>query len=461
MLPAYNTVPASRRPVHDEEATEMRENLSPGIVKKEGGFVLPVVLFGLVLMSTVAIVAMTTSDDEMRSSRAMRESAAAFYVAEAGLHETYATWNSYPAIDSLAPGDSLDLGWQTLANGASYRATVYRWDGGDEPMYQVQVEGRSSGLAGGQKTLSLSPTSGTGWGYRLGACCDGPATVRGETTIDDTSVVNGYDQHPPGWEDAGVCSDELNDKPGLIMKDTTELDMRDDESTLDGDPRIVEMPEMDDSTFSWFNGLTWDSLNAMADFELGTPGTGMSLDASDVYPRYNGDGTCDTSHPYNWGSDDPNDPCFDHFPIIVTYGDFNFKGLTYGQAILLPDTATVVDTIWQGKKISSVDTTVLGGEIDFEDGVRFNGVVLGRGCVEIQRGAVFHGAVFVDGKFWSDDQTLCWSDAPIKLSHQGTLQWSQCAVDRAILNAGLTEFGVAESPGGARLLLSRSFGEMF
>ncbi len=420
---------------------------------QQQGFVLPVVMFGLVIMSTLAVVAMLNSSDELLSSRAMRISSSAFYAAEGGLHETYANWSSYPAIDSIAPGDSLDLGWQTLANGASYRATVYRWDGGDEPMYQVQVEGRSSGLAGGQKTLSFSLTSAAGWGYRLGACCDGAATMRGIAEIDDTSAINGFDQHPPGWEDAGVCSEELNDKPGIIMKDTTELDIKDDESTLDGVPRIVEMPEMGDSTFNYFNGLTWDSLNAMADFELGTPGTGMSLDASDVYPRYNGDGTCDTSHPYNWGSDDPNDPCFDYFPVIALYGDANLKDGAYGQAILLLDTATVVDSLG--------NATVAGSELDIEDDSRFNGVVLGRGCVEIQRGAVMHGAVFIDGKFWTGGEKLCWNDPPLYLNHQGTLQWSQCAVDRAILNAGLTEFGVAESPGGARLLLSRSFGELF
>ncbi len=431
----------------------MRENLSPGIVKNEGGFVLPVVLFGLVLMSTVAIVAMTTSDDEMRSSRAMRESAAAFYVAEAGLHETYATWSSYPAIDPIAPGDSLDLGWQTLANGASYRATVYRWDGGDEPMYQVQVEGRSSGLAGGQKTVSFSLTSAAGWGYRLGACCEGAATMRGIAEIDDTSAINGFDQHPPGWEDAGVCSDELNDKPGLVMKDSTELDIEDSESTVDGDPPIVHVPEMDDSTFSWFNGLTWDSLSATAEHSIGTPGTGTSLRSSDIYPRYNGDGTCDTSHPYNWGSDDPNDACFDYFPVITLYGDVNLKDAAYGQAILLLDTATVVDSLG--------NPTLLGSELDIEDGARFNGVILGRGCVEIQRGAVMHGGVFVDGDFWTGSSVLCWGDPPLNMNHQGTLQWSQCAVDRAILNGGLTEFGVPESTGGARLLRSRSFGEMF
>ncbi len=425
----------------------------------EEGFALPVVIFALVLMSTLAVAALLTSGDERLASRAMREGGAAFYAAEAGLNWTYATWSSYPAIDSLAPGDSLDLGWQTLDNGARYRAVVHRWhNAGDQPIYQLQVEGRSSGLAGGQKMMSFSLTSGMGSGYRLGECCDGVATVLGEVQVDDSSVINGYDQHPPGWDAAGVCSDELTDQAGLIMKDTTELYVKDSKSTIDGDPPVVEMPEMGDSTFHYFNGLTWDSLKAMADFEIGVPGESLSLDATDVYPRYNADGTCDTSHPWNWGSDDPNDPCFDYFPVIALYGDFNLEFGAYGQAILLPDTATYVDAFG--------DTTVLGTEIDFEDGARFNGAVLGRGCVEIQRGAVVHGGIFVDGSYWSGgvpglgDQ-LCEPDAPLDINQQGNLQWSQCAVDRAIFNSGLDEFGDVTTPDGVRPLGSRSFSETF
>ena len=216
--------------------------------ENQRGFVLPMVMFGLVIMTTLAVVAMLNSSDELLSSRAMRTSSAAFYAAEAGMHETYAKWDSYSGIDSIAPGDSLDLGWQTLANGASYRAVVHRWDGGDSPAYQVQVEGRSAGSAGAQKTLSLSLTSALGSGLKVGECCDGAATVRGEVAVDDESSINGYDQHPPGWGSAGVCSDELSDQSGLIMEDTSELNIDDDESTIDGDVLEVSHINLNDGT---------------------------------------------------------------------------------------------------------------------------------------------------------------------------------------------------------------------
>ena len=144
--------------------------------KNQRGFVLPVVLLGLVILSTLAVAALLTSSDELLASRAMRISTSAFYAAEAGLHETYATWSSYPAIDSIAPGDSLDLGWQTLGNGTSYRAVVHRWHAGDEPLYQVVVEGRGRSGTRGARTLSFALTAAPAGPAR--ATCWGSAVTR-------------------------------------------------------------------------------------------------------------------------------------------------------------------------------------------------------------------------------------------------------------------------------------------
>ena len=141
--------------------SHVRLSISPKL-QNRCGFVLPVVLFGLVIMSTLAVAALLTSSDELLSSRAMRISSSAFYAAEGGLHQIYATWSSYPAIDSIAPGDSLDLGWHTLDNGASYRTVVHRWDAGKPPMYQVVVEGRGRSGTGGARTLSFALTTVSG-----------------------------------------------------------------------------------------------------------------------------------------------------------------------------------------------------------------------------------------------------------------------------------------------------------
>ncbi|MCZ6915160.1 MAG: hypothetical protein O7I93_00150, partial [Gemmatimonadetes bacterium] len=99
--------------------------------------------------------------------------------------------------------------------------------------------------------------------------------------------------------------------------------------------------------------------------------------------------------------------------------------------------------------------------LDIEDDVVLNGLVLGRGCVEIQRGANVHGAVFADGLWGNDD--LCWGDDTLDMTDDGQLTWSQCAVDRAFYNSGLRDYAVPAIGGGSGSLVkigSRSFAEI-
>src|SRR5690242_17716200 len=116
------------------------------------GFVLPTVVFAVAIMSIIVVASMTTSQDERRASRAVRESTLAMYTAEAGLRQTYGTWPS-AAVKALNPGDSLDLGWQNLPNNEKYRAVIHRVDNGGLQEYNVVVQGRRTGLNGGISTL--------------------------------------------------------------------------------------------------------------------------------------------------------------------------------------------------------------------------------------------------------------------------------------------------------------------
>lgn len=121
------------------------------LVNREG-FVLPTVVFAVAIMSIVVVASMTTSQDERRASRAVRESTLAMYTAEAGLRQTYGNWPVAP-VKALNPGDSLDLGWQNLPNNEKYRAVIHRVDNGGLQEYNVIVQGRRTGLNGGISTL--------------------------------------------------------------------------------------------------------------------------------------------------------------------------------------------------------------------------------------------------------------------------------------------------------------------
>jgi len=117
------------------------------------GFVLPTVIFAVTIMSVIAVVTLSTSSDERRTSRASRESTLAMYAAEAGLRQTYGAW-PVAAVSALKPGDSLDLGWQTLPNKAAFRTVIHRVDGGGLQEYAVIVQGRRTDPTAGIMTIA-------------------------------------------------------------------------------------------------------------------------------------------------------------------------------------------------------------------------------------------------------------------------------------------------------------------
>jgi hypothetical protein len=451
--------------------------------------VLPVIILGLVVMSTLTVAAVMTAGDEQKSSQAMRQSGEAFYVAEAGLQQTYSQWTTYAAkIDSLEPGDTLDLGEQTLSGNNTYHPLIIRLDnaGGGQPLYQLMVESASDGAFGGRKTLAYLLASGPGGpdtGYLLGDCCDAAMMLKGDLDMSSRAPsggwrgeidLSGMDAHPAAWDSADVCSDQLYDKPAVIMTDSTATNIGWTSSdcdpgntcpiTIEGDPiGISQDAELIDNTFDQFGDLTWEDLKDLADHTIGTFGTQIKLHGDDIYPRYNGDGTCDTSHPYNWGSDDPADACFNYFPIIKVRGEVEFnKGWNperaYGQGLIVMD--------WDDTQDPPGTELELGREGEF------NGIVLGRGCVEIQKGFQFHGALMVNGTYdgISCDAQGAFIDCRGNDSSSGgmcdntTIQWSQCAVDRVLSNSKLEDYVEIMNPGdggGARLLVSRSFTEVF
>lgn len=415
----------------------------------KSGFLLPVIIVAIVLLGAMAVAVATTGHDEHLSARAMHESSLAFYAAEAGLNEVQATLDE-GVLSGIAPGDSVALGgWRTLQGGSSYRAWVQRLDNGGQRVFALKVEGRGPGPRGGRRVLSGAMTWDPPGRYRLGQCCDAAVTIRGVVDMDGGARVDGNDVVPPGWED--VCPNPGAAKPGIIMADTTRIDVGN--GTVVGDPPLAQDTTLVDSSFDQFGELSFEEIKAMADHVIdgepqiladgrdGRPGIGPKhiLD-----PNTN-QWVCDTTDPYNWGSDHPNDPCFGYYPIILVKGEMEVH-YGYGQAVIVID--------WDESKPPGSK----GGEFELETDFRFNGLILGKGCVEIQKGALFHGAVFVDANYRHED--LCAEDDDYDMNtNQPKVYWSQCAVDRAIEAAGLAEYAESEAE-APRPLPSRAFGEV-
>ncbi len=138
------------------DALRPQDNTACALIEKPprrspAGFVLPAVVFALVVMSVISVVTLRTADNSTRSVRSFRESGLALIAADAGLRQTLGNWPS--GVSGLHPGDSLPLDWATLPDGGKYRAVIYQVDNGGMRIYTIVVQGRGPGNAPGQRTI--------------------------------------------------------------------------------------------------------------------------------------------------------------------------------------------------------------------------------------------------------------------------------------------------------------------
>jgi len=402
------------------------------------GFALIAAMLAMVVMSTIAVAALAISNDELRTARAVRESGPAFYSAEAGLRSVWSSWPD-SLLEPLLQGDSLVGAMQTLPNGATYRTTIHRWA---PTLFGVVAEGRGATAAGGQQWLNLLVTYGDK--NKIGRCCAGPALVDGNVSLTDgASSIDGTDQHPPGWRAAGACGSGLENKPGVVIRDAADF-YKDAPSNLDGQPGLEQDTTINESTFSAFGpGKTWNDLKAEAGATIGA--WGLPEQVYTPAPSYNVDGTCKTTDPNNWGSDNPADPCFDFFRIVMAQAAVAIQGPGYAQGLIILD--------WDA--VASIGTT-----IHLRNGARFNGILLGKGCIELQGGSVMRGAVFADGNYLAAD--LCAGNAVLDVKAGGgpgggTLLWSSCVVERVLDAIALT--GYADGT-GFEVISTRGFSQL-
>lgn len=407
------------------------------------GYALPAVTFAIVLVSIFAGVRLRTSVDERLSSRAIQHSVEAFYAAEAGISMVQTAWaDTTQSLDSLAnalaPGDTMTYGggWSTLAGGGSFRAVIRRLDSGGQPLYLLTSEGRNRGGLGGQaRAFQIVTPAPTGEFLGFGDCCDAAVTLRGTGRVRQGTGISGIDTDPAGWAAEGRCGGGLSNVTGLRAEDMGKVSLESPYS-MSGAPPMAEDTMIQDQTFDQFGDLDWSQVKALANHTVGVPLGNQGIDqggdpatGSKFGPRYTASGECDTSHPLNFGSDDPNSPCYDYFPIILIQGDID-----------LQDTDMAgLEGYAQGIFILDVDADGTGSELDLE-GVRFNGVIIGKGCVEIQYGAQFMGAVFVDGNHFNTN--LCNPDEALHMNHYGTSNpeatatYSSCVVQNVLEKSG-------------------------
>jgi len=370
-------------------------------------FVLPVVIFTIVIMGVIAVAALRTSDDGRRASAAMRAAGGAFYAAESGVYRVLGEWTDTTntldsSVQALADGDSLMLPPDTLANGASYVPKIFRLSGGTQPMYLLTVTGNGAGSRGGKRLLSLVLTSSIDVSdFASASVALGGGTT--ELVSDPTTTINGNDTPPAGWD----CPPPGPSLPG-VASDVTQTQ---GSGTILGDPPILLDPTIDASTFTEFGGVTYAEMVAMAD-KVYAPGA-----SPDPSPSVTGT-NCNTGVQDNWGDPlNPNAPCGDYFPIIHFQGDVEFN-----------DTGSV------GQGILLVDGNFAVGGGDFA----FYGLIMIQGKCVFEYGSSVYGAV------------LCATGGG-EIGDDAAINYSSCALADALTQAGVTQaYGPVVEPLGSR-----------
>lgn len=215
--------------------TKMRR----GIVGDRRGSSTAIVVFALAFMGLLAVAGLETAVNEHRSATATANSADALYAAEAGLNRVLGDWPDAQFVD-VVPGDSLDMGWTTLPNGARYRAVIRRYDEGVvQQMRAIKVESQGVGPLGGRGVLWVWTTvpilhkaavnAGGLVRFRGGAVSDaydsrdgdygvGPITQDGDIMTNGSVDLQG---NKSGVGGDAIVSGTVN-KPGQVTGSVTE-----------------------------------------------------------------------------------------------------------------------------------------------------------------------------------------------------------------------------------------------
>jgi len=356
----------------------MNSNTNLPSLSNPKGFVMPVVILAMVILGALTVAALATARDEVRSSRALRESGTALYAAEAGANLLLGTLVAPPrtVLDTLAatmsPGDSVDFGWNALPNGASYRAVFYRYG---NQSYVLDMTGRDTGPLPGEQSISYALGPAGNVINLTAAIAGGISPADEEVRMDDEGdggvVVSGLDTLPAQW-DAGTCP-PLDDRAGVTWGDADNVRI-DHTAEVYGAPPVEEDAGMD--PFDWGDLDYWD-LVAMATITLPD-----GSDLTNVNPIVSGSDCVDND--FNWGDPlDPSSPCASRFPIIHVPGDLRIRdGTGYGQGILLVDGELRIEDSFQFYGV-----ILVRDRIRLEDDVQIFGGIVGGDRIEVEDGA--------------------------------------------------------------------------
>jgi hypothetical protein len=360
------------------------------------GFALPTAIGALVIVGVLVTAGFYMAQQEVRIGVATRYSALAVNLAQSGANGVMV--NNTSALTALSMWDTTRV-VDTLPQGiVSVKATKIA------PRIYF-LDATATVTAGG--ALWSGATRRIGLYSRMSAAnVDPPGALvtQGQLKIGGSTVVNGNDTIPAGW--GSECdSSSITNKPGILINDTTQIQVTGGVLTVFGTPAFSEDSTITSASLLSFGDMTWADMAALAEIVYPT-GTstlnGLAPDSVFVSTPSPGHYRCNTANTNDWGDPlNPGDVCGNYFPIIYSAGSLKITG-GYGQGILLVE-----------------------GDLNVQGGFQFFGPVYVKGTLSTSgTGGHFNGGV-VAANFDLSTSTVLGN---------AVVTYSSCAVQRAILN---------------------------
>lgn len=362
-------------------------------LRTKGGFALPAVIGALVIIGILVTAGFYMARQELRIGVASNHANMAVNIAQAGANEVMANWNGYQ-LGNLPVWGSTTL-VDTIASGIWTVQIMNQ----NNFVYFLTATGRVT--EGGALWAGASRTIGIATRIRF-ADVNPPAalTTRGQVKVGGTNDIIGNNSTPPSW--ASYCTGLSNaNMPGVMVDDATGGNPAvSGRGTISGNPPSTENANIVDSTFTNFGDMDWAQLTALAAAE-GKNVTSLGATINNTAPVVSG-GRCDTAPLTNWGDTVPGKPCGAYFPLIYHGGSTAIQSRGFGQGMLL-----------------------VQGDLQVRGGYTFFGIIIVQGTFSTGAGNNrIIGAVMASNA----------ADLTESFLGTGEIQYSRCAVTRAILN---------------------------
>jgi hypothetical protein len=346
------------------------------------GIALPLAIFALVVVGGLVAGAMFVGTQEQRIGRNTLRLQQAFTSAEGVTEALVANWNS-GAYNNMVVGTSQSLNGTAPDGNGWYRASIQRLS---QMLFLVRTDGFSRDSTSRQRVgvlLKLRP---------LQIDFNAALKTQGSVKLGGSSFINGQDTPPSEWTG---CPPPGLTQPGVRLPDPTQVEYSGckNQNCIQGDPKVLEDPTINDSSLTTFGELSFDELKQYAT-KIVTPSGTLKVE-----PVTSG-GSCTTGVATNWGDPTtPTSPCYNYFPIIWVEGSANINQ-NRGQGVL-----------------------IVNGDLDVQGGFQFYGPVLVKGTINTQgTGGHFNGGVIAANV--NLDQSVVLGDAVIN--------YSSCALTRAL-----------------------------